>query len=59
MNRTPDRGKALAALINDRTRAHAMHVIWEGQYRIPPGTDLLVNATPIGLYPDVTARVAG
>ncbi len=57
VNRTLDRGRALAALINDRTRARAMHAIWEDQYRIPPGTDLLVNATPIGLYPDVTARV--
>jgi len=57
VNRTPDRGSALAALIDDRTRARAMHVTWEGQYRIPPGTDLLVNATPIGLYPDVNARV--
>jgi shikimate dehydrogenase len=30
---------------------------WDGDYRVPPGTDILVNATSIGLFPDVDARV--
>lgn len=57
VNRTPARGATLVALINDRTPARAVHAVWEGKYRIPAGTELLVNATPIGLYPDSNARV--
>ncbi len=57
VNRTRTRGPSLCDLINERTAARASFVDWEGNYRIPTGTDLLVNATPIGLYPDRTARV--
>ena len=28
---------------------------WQGTFRVPVDADLLVNATSIGLYPDVTA----
>ena len=31
---------------------------WTGDYQVPAQCDLLVNATPVGLYPDVGARVA-
>ncbi len=31
------------------------YVPWNGTYRVPADTDILVNATPIGLYPDVDA----
>ena len=33
---------------------------WDGDYAVPADADILVNATSIGLYPDVTAmpRVA-
>ncbi len=58
VNRTRQRGATLSALINERTGAQASFVEWEGNYRVPSGTDLLVNATSIGLYPNVTARVA-
>jgi hypothetical protein len=43
--------------INERTRVRPIHVIREGEYRIPSGTELLVNATPVGEYPNTTARV--
>ena len=26
---------------------------WVGEYSIPAGTDIVVNATPVGLYPNV------
>ena len=32
-------------------------VPWTGDYDIPAGTDIVVNATSIGLFPDVDARV--
>jgi shikimate dehydrogenase len=29
------------------------YVPWDGKYKIPAGTDILVNATSVGLYPHV------
>ncbi len=31
---------------------------WKGDYAIPAGTNVVVNATSIGLFPDVDARLA-
>jgi shikimate dehydrogenase len=53
VNRTPERGRDLAALLQDRTPADAEFVPWQGEYSVPAGTDILVNATSIGLFPDV------
>jgi shikimate dehydrogenase len=53
VNRTPERGRALAALLQDRTPADAEFVPWQGEYSVPAGVDILVNATSIGLFPDV------
>ena len=30
---------------------------WQGTYRVPEGADIVVNATSVGLYPDVDARL--
>ena len=57
VNRTLVRAEELARVIRDRTGVPASSAIWEGSYRIPEGADLMVNATSIGLYPDVRARV--
>ena len=46
------------ALIDDRTDAQATHGIGEVEYGIPAGIDQLVNAVPVGLYPDTTPRVS-
>lgn len=58
VNRDPARGQALTDLLNDRTQANADFVCWENDYQIPAGTDVVVNATSVGLYPDVDARLA-
>ncbi len=57
VNRTESRGIELARLIDERTPAAADFVRWEGDYAVPAGTDVVVNATSIGLYPDVDARI--
>lgn len=61
VNRTAQRGEALVELLNtkvcEKARVHASFALWEGDYKIPEGTNVLINATSIGLYPDVTARV--
>jgi shikimate dehydrogenase len=32
-------------------------VAWDGAYRVPDGTDIVVNATSVGLAPDSEARL--
>ncbi|MFZ0530059.1 MAG: shikimate dehydrogenase [Propionicimonas sp.] len=54
----PEPGRALARLITERTPAVGRSVAWEGAWDVPAGVDLLVNATPVGLFPDVTALPA-
>jgi len=56
VNRAPERGRELVALLNSRTPVKADFQPWIGAYAIPAGTDLLVNATSIGLFPNVDAR---
>jgi shikimate dehydrogenase len=58
INRSEHRGRELARLLNTQTPATAEFVAWDGDYRIPSGTDVVVNATSIGLYPYVEARLA-
>lgn len=52
VNRSRDRGETLVKLINEKTKAHAEFVLWEGCYNVDENTDILVNCTSIGLYPD-------
>lgn len=58
VNRTRERGEELARLLRERTRVEAEYVPWEGGYAVPPEADIVVNATSIGLHPDVEARLA-
>jgi shikimate dehydrogenase len=57
VNRDPGRGAELAALVDERTAARGAPVAWDGPYAIPERTDIVVNATSIGLFPDVDARL--
>jgi len=57
VNRSRERGEALVRLLGDRTAAASSIVAWEGKYHIPEDTDVVINATPIGLFPDVEARL--
>ena len=58
VNRSPRRGEELVTLLDEKTTAEVDFVHWEGDFDIPAGTNIVVNATSIGLYPDVDARVA-
>lgn len=51
VNRTAGRGVELAALVDERTPASAGATAWEGTYRVPEGTDIVINATSIGFFP--------
>lgn len=49
VNRQPARGEQLAQLLVDRLQAPAKFVAWQGDYDVPEGTQILINATSIGL----------
>lgn len=53
VNRSHARGETLVRLLNEKTPAQAEFVAWAGAYRAPDGVDLLINATSIGLFPNV------
>jgi shikimate dehydrogenase len=57
VNRDVQRGKTLVELLNQRTPVHAESVSWVEPYRIPTDVDMVVNATSIGLYPNVDAQL--
>lgn len=57
VNRSRRRGEELCATLDKVAPGRATLVSWEGDYRVPPGIDLIVNATSIGLFPDVNARI--
>ncbi|MCA8983490.1 MAG: shikimate dehydrogenase [Planctomycetaceae bacterium] len=61
VNRSRERGETLVQLLNgpvrERVDITAQFVPWEGDYEVPAETDVLINATSIGLYPDVEARI--
>ena len=44
-------------LLNDKTKTKAELVHWLEPYEVPTETDVVINATSIGLYPNVDARV--
>ncbi len=58
VNRSEKRGRELVELLNAGTSARADYVKWEGEFSIPEGTDVVVNATSIGLFPDIDAVLA-
>lgn len=53
VNRSLERGTELVKLLNEKTPARAQFVPWIDTYRVPQGTNILVNATSIGLYPNM------
>jgi len=51
VNRTVDRGQALADLVETRTPAASRFLPWTPALHIPHGTDVVINATSIGFHP--------
>jgi shikimate dehydrogenase len=64
VNRGEERGRELEALLRGKVNVatggglEVDYLPWQGEIDVPEGTDIVVNATSIGLYPDVDARVA-
>jgi len=56
LNRSTGRGQNLVALLNTKTAIRADFVLWENDYSVPADCDVLVNATSIGLSPDINVK---
>ena len=55
VNRSTERGEQMTADLRASTGKDIRFERWQGTYAVPPDVDLFVNATSIGLYPDVDA----
>ena len=53
INRNADRGNELVKTITENTAAKAEYIPWAGTAAIPAGTEILINATCVGLHPNV------
>lgn len=51
VNRTAARGEELVRLIGEKTKASARFLPWTARLAVPEGTDILIQATSIGLHP--------
>ena len=63
VSRNAAQGQAVVELLNGKVRAAAggvtaTHAAWNGDYAVPGDTGIVANATDVGLYPDVDARLA-
>ncbi|MGI9543624.1 MAG: shikimate dehydrogenase [Cyclobacteriaceae bacterium] len=52
VNRSQKRGEGLIDLLN-KTSVRTELVLWQGDYQVPSGTDIVINCTSIGLSPNV------
>jgi len=57
VNRSDERGEELTALLQDKLPCYADFTSWDSIFSIPSDTDVVINATSIGLFPDIEARL--
>jgi shikimate dehydrogenase len=57
VNRDAGRAAALVQVLNEQTPAQAAVHVWDRTHRVPDGTDIVLNATPVGFAPDAEAMV--
>jgi shikimate dehydrogenase len=57
VNRSEGHGTQLVLLLQEKLRLNAQLVVWRDAFHVPPGVDIVINATSIGLY-DGEAQLA-
>ncbi len=57
VNRSAGRGEELTSLLQDKLPCYADFASWDSTYSIPSETDVVINATSIGLFPDLDAQL--
>jgi len=57
INRPEDRamGDSLVEILKKNTKTEVFYEDWTGKFSVPAGTDIVVQATSVGLYPNVDA----
>lgn len=50
-------GQTLVDLLNRHTPVKASFVLWNHSFDIPSDTDIVINATSVGLYPNIEQRL--
>lgn len=53
VNIEQDMGDELMKILRENTQVKANFVFWDHTYQVPADVDIVVNATPVGLYPNV------
>ena len=56
VNRSKSKGQILTDLLNSNTSAKTDFQIWKETYSVPSDTDIFINATSIGLFPNVNDK---
>ena len=56
VNRDPGRAESLVGDLCERTPVTASAAHWDGAFSVPADTQILINATSVGLFPDVEAK---
>jgi shikimate dehydrogenase len=57
VNRSAKRGEELTTLLQNKLPCYADFTSWDSTYSIPTETDIVINATSIGLFPDLDTRL--
>jgi len=57
VNRSAERGQGVVDLLNEKTPTNADLVVWSRTYSVPADRQIVINATSIGLFPDVDGRL--
>lgn len=57
VNRSRGNGQELVELLNANTAARAELRLWVDTVSVPPDTDIVINATSIGLHPKLDQRL--
>lgn len=56
VNRAREAGEGLVNGLREGTTVHASARHWGGKFAVPADTEILINATSVGLFPDVEAK---
>lgn len=57
VNRHVGRAEEIARIVRNNSGTVATAVAWDGSFALPDSTEIVVNATSVGLAPDTEARV--
>ncbi len=57
VNRSKQRADEVVRLLNENTTAKAFYKPWDEKYAVAPSTDIIINATSIGLFPNIDEQL--